>query len=269
MQQLYASSRQVLQTVVRRAIVTSHMSHDGSYHDLHFRTGVTCDPRSIPGHFLCAALAILAEKAKRIPQHIVMGCVTPLDVNFGPYDTPTDGESIHDQALRGYGFIGRRAGDMTIAGKTFSISEEYSKLCPSLLIRPIEMTLDIGGSIKIHISSHPEAYSPDNVTVKQQWPPFTLWSKSDIQEFCHSETMLNGLSYYDWGMFVTMLTGKFPPRPPFTPQTFPWDNLDPDEYETGCGKTHSTFTAYQTNNKKKTSVFKYCKEMKRSVWSPL
>lgn len=245
------------------------MSEVGSYHDLHFRTGVVCDPRSIPGHFLCAALAVLAEKAKRIPQHLVMGCVTPLDVDFGPYDTPTDGETIYDQALRGYGFIGRRAGDMTIAGKTFSISEEYSKLCPSLLIRPIMMTVDIGGSIIIHISSHPEAYSPDNIMVKQQWPPFTLWSKSDLQEFCHSDAMLDGLSYYDWGMFVTMLTGGFPPKPPFDPQTLPWDNLDPDEYETGCGKTHSTFTAYQTDNKKKTSVFKYCKELQRSAWSPL
>lgn len=156
---------------------------------------------------------------------------------------------------------------MTIAGKTFSISEEYSKLCPSLLIRPIMMTVDIGGSIRIKISSHPGAYSQDNVIVEQQWPPFTLWSKSDLEQFCHSEAMLYRLSYYDWGMFLTLLTGDFPSRPPFDPQTRPWDN--PDQYETGCGKAHSTFTAYQTDNKKKTSVFKYCKEVNRSLWSPL
>lgn len=94
MQQLYTSSRQVLQEVVRRALVRSGMSESSSYGHIRFRTGVLCDISSAPGRFLCAALAVLAEKAKRIPQHHVMSCVTPLDVDFGPYDTPTDRETI-------------------------------------------------------------------------------------------------------------------------------------------------------------------------------
>lgn len=262
MQQLYTSSRQVLQAVVRRALVRSGMSENSSYGYLHFRTGVICDTTSVPGHFLCAALAVLAEKAKRIPQHLVMGCVTPLDVDLGPYDTPTDRETIYDHALKGYGLIGRKAGDMTIAGKTFSISEEYSKICPSLLIRPIMMQVDIGGSVMITTDSCPEAsHNQENKKVKQQWPPFTLWSKSDLEELCHSEAMFDGLSYYDWGIFLTMLTGDFPPGPPFDPQA--WGN--PDEYETGTGESHSRFTAYQTHTKKKT----YCEHVHCSVWCPL
>ena len=155
---------------------------------------------------------------------------------------------------------------MTIAGKTFSISEEYSKICPSLLIRPVKMTMGLGGSIDIRVANPPGAlYNQNNETIKQQWPPFTLWSKSDLADFCHSEAMFDGLSYDDWGMFLTALTGEFPPGPPFDPQAWEY----PDDYEAGCGETHSRFTAYQTDKKKKTFVFKYCKEVDSSLWCPL
>ena len=68
-----------------------------------------------------AALAVLADKAKRISRHLVMGCVNPLDADFGPYDIPTDRETIYDHALNGYGFIGRKAGDIINAGKTMNV----------------------------------------------------------------------------------------------------------------------------------------------------
>lgn len=234
------------------------------YPTFYFQTGKPYDSRSVPGHFLCATLAVLAHKAKQIPRHHVLGCVTPPDVDFGPHDIPTDSETIYDHALNGYGFIGRKAGDMKIAGKTFSISHEYSKISPSLLIRPIDITMTIRGSIRIE--SWRGAYQEDNEMVKQQWPPFTLWSKSDVEEFnCLGDVINRGLSYYDLGMFLTELTGDFPPKPPFDPQN--WGSYE--KYDPGCGDSHSRFTAYQTDKKKQTFVFKHCEELNRSLWCPL
>lgn len=266
MQHLYTSCRLVLQKIVREALVKSHMSPDSSRHSyLYFTTGVLCDKRTMCHHFLCAALAVLTDKAKRIPEHLVEGCVTPLDVDFGPYDIPADSESIYDYALVGYGYIGRKAGDMFIAGKTLSISEEYSKMCPSSLIRPLSINITLLGSVSIKTNSRPGAYHRDNVTVKQQWPPFTLWSESDLKGFAHSEDIEQGFTYHDWGMFLTMQTGDFPSKPPFYPKN--WENVD--RYEPGPGRSCTTFTAFQTDNSKETSCFKYCEEVNRSLWVSL
>lgn len=268
MQYLYTSSRLVLQEIVREALVKSHMSPNSSrYLHLHFTTGVLCDKRTMFGHFLCAALAVLADKAKRIPQHLVRGCMTPLDVDFGPYNIPADSESIYEYALVGYGFIGRKAGDMIIAGKAFSISEEYSKICPSSLIRPMGIDISLRGSVIINIDSRPGGYHEDNVQVKQQWPPFTLWSEADLKEFAQLQVtgIEHGFTYHDWGLFLTMQTGEFPPEPPFYPEN--WETAD--NYEAGCGKSCTRFTAFQTDNLKTTSCFKYCEDVKRSRWFSL
>ena len=277
MQYLYTSSRLVLQGIMREALVTSHMSPNSNRHSyLYFRTGVLCDKRTSSHHFLCAALAVLADKAKRIPQHLVGGCVTPLDVDFGPYDIPADSESIYDYALVGYGFIGRKAGDMIIAGKTFSISKEYSKICPSSLIRPLSIDFTLQGSVSIETQNRHVAYHRDNVAVKQQWPPFTLWSESDLKEyahwtrgisseFAHFEDIDQGFTYHDWGMFLTMQMGDFPPKPPFYSEN--WETAE--SYEPGPGKSRTRFTAFQTHNSKETSCFKYCEKANRSLWFSL
>ena len=273
LQQLHTSSRLVLQEIVREALVRTNMSRTGGeYHESEFNRGVHYDHGSTSGHSLCAALVVLAERAKQIPQHLVIGFPAPLDVDLGPYNISTDKETAYDHALHDYGFIGRKAGDMMIAGKTFSISAEYSKICPSLLIRPVRMVMAIQGSIKISVDSRPGAAHRDNVTVKQRWPPFTLWSKSHLEEFAHSrdittrqkDVIEHGLSYFEWGMFLTKLTGDFPPNPPFDPQS--WASPD---YHVGSGKSHTLFTAHQTDKKKQIAVFKYRQELGRSVWHPL
>ena len=132
--------------------------------------------------------------------------------------------------------------------------------------------MDIQGSLKVRVDSHPGAAHRDNVTVKQRWPPFTLWSKLDLEKFAqsrditrrHKDVIEHGLSYLEWGMFLTELTGDFPPNPPFHPQS--WASLD---YHVGSGKSHTIFTTYETDKKKQTAVFKYCEEIGRSVWHPL
>ena len=245
----------------------------GKYRNLHLNTGVLCDPRPSSGHFLCAALATLANRAKQIPQHLVTGSVTPLDVDFGPYNLSTDSETAYEHALHGFRFIGRKAGDMMIAGKAFSISAEFFKICPSLLIRPISMNMDIQGSLKISLNSHPRAYCRDNITVKQEWPPFTLWSKFDLQDFaqtrgdskCGRNVIEHGLSYHDWGMFLSKLTGDFPPNPPFLAQGWGGE----EHYQAGSGESHSKFATHLTDIRKKTSVFRYHEEYGRSLWTPL
>ena len=137
--------------------------------------------------------------------------------------------------------------------------------------------MDIRGGIQIKVDSRPGAYHKDSEPVKQQWPPFTLWSKSAIDKFAHSGESRDviehglshydwGISHYDWGMFLTMQTGDFPPEPPFDPQH--WQTSE-ENYETGSGDTHSRFTAYETDKKKQISVFKRCEAAKRFLWFPL
>lgn len=204
MQELQLSSKVLMQTIVRRALLGLPQSSQ-RYAELTLETNRLVI--SWTAH-LCAALAVLAEKAKTIPAHLVTNCSTPFAVDFGPYDDSFDKIALNRLRFQQYIFIGEAAGNMLIGNRQFSIAKEYHKVCQSSYLRKVSITITLKGAVQFKLAGAED----------QQWPSYTLWSKSDLKCFCDclgslDDIIIKGLPVSLWGKFLEMMTGQIPPIP--------------------------------------------------------
>ena len=188
-------------------------------------------------------------------------CPRPFQVDFGP-DALYHHNRAYNLSAKRYVHIGRDAGNMHVASKQLSIASEYAKISPSALLRKISITFTLKGAIHFELGALCRAGA-----VKQQWPMWTLWSKSDLQHAFDSwgwsySVLDKGLSWSQWLQLLTMMTGQYPPQPPWDAQSGPHFHFHSPimakfVHKIDHGDIHSTFMQHIPHNSKQLQIGTY------------